>query len=76
MADAEELPLEIPWRDLSGPTLDNLIEEFVTRDGTDYGMQERDLESRKQDVQRQIERGEVWIAFDQTTQSVNLLRRR
>ena len=76
MDDADEQPLEIPWRDLSGSALDALIEEFVTRDGTDYGAQERDLASRKKDVQRQIERGEVWIAFDQNSQSVNLLRRR
>ena len=76
MADLEEEPIEIAWQDLSRPALDSLIEEFVTRDGTDYGTQERGLESRKQDVHRQLERGDVWIAFDQTTQSVNLLRRR
>lgn len=75
MADEEEQPLEISWRDLSASALDSLIEEFVTRDGTDYGAQEKDLASRKRDVRRQIEHGEVWIAFDQTSQSVNLLRR-
>ena len=75
MDDTQEDPVEISWRDLSTEALDGLIEEFVTRDGTDYGVAERDLASRKRDVQRQLERGEVWIAFDQTTQSVNLLRR-
>ena len=76
MADQEEQPLEIAWRDLSAAALDSLIEEFVTRDGTDYGAQEKDLATRKLDVQRQIERGDVWIAFDQSSQSVNLVRRR
>ena len=75
MADEEEQPLEISWRDLSASALDSLIEEFVTRDGTDYGAQEKDLASRKRDVRRQIEQGEVWIAFDEASQSVNLLRR-
>ena len=58
MADEEEQPLEISWRDLSASALDSLIEEFVTRDGTDYGAQEKDLASRKRDVRRQIEHGE------------------
>ena len=52
MADEEEQPLEISWRDLSASALDSLIEEFVTRDGTDYGAQEKDLASRKRDVRR------------------------
>lgn len=27
----------IPWQDLSPETLENLIESFVLREGTDYG---------------------------------------
>ncbi|WP_171489951.1 YheU family protein, partial [Acinetobacter baumannii] len=27
----------IPWQDLSPETLENLIERFVLREGTDYG---------------------------------------
>ena len=33
----------IPWQELSTETLDNLIESFVLREGTDYGMQEKTL---------------------------------
>ena len=31
------MPIIVPWKDLPPDTLHNLIEEFVTRDGTDYG---------------------------------------
>ncbi|MBG32243.1 MAG: hypothetical protein CL552_04000, partial [Alcanivorax sp.] len=34
------MPIIVPWKDLPADTLTNLIEEFVTRDGTDYGDQE------------------------------------
>ena len=33
----------IPWQDLDPETLDNLIESFVLREGTDYGEHERSL---------------------------------
>ncbi|SPZ01389.1 Uncharacterised protein family (UPF0270) [Proteus mirabilis] len=36
----------IPWQELSTETLDNLIESFVLREGTDYGMQEKTLEQK------------------------------
>ena len=36
----------IPWQDLAPETLENLIESFVLREGTDYGEQERTLEQK------------------------------
>ena len=32
----------IPWQDLSPETLENLIESFVLREGTDYGEHEHE----------------------------------
>jgi hypothetical protein len=34
---------DYPWQDLDPETLDNLIESFVLREGTDYGEHERSL---------------------------------
>ncbi|MEI8357470.1 MAG: YheU family protein, partial [Deltaproteobacteria bacterium] len=56
--------MQIPWTSLSPEALRGLVEEFVTRDGTDYGVRERSLEERMSDVLRQVERGEVAIVFD------------
>ena len=39
----------IPWQDLSPETLENLIESFVLREGTDYGEHERTLEQKVAD---------------------------
>ncbi|MSE19599.1 YheU family protein, partial [Pantoea agglomerans] len=49
----------IPWQQVSPETLENLIETFVLREGTDYGEQERSLIDKVADVRRQLETGEV-----------------
>ncbi|MDQ3034343.1 MAG: YheU family protein [Myxococcota bacterium] len=72
----DELPPDVvvPWERLSAAALRGVIEEFVTREGTEYGAQEVSLESKVAQVQRQLEREEVVVLFDGKTQSVNLVR--
>lgn len=70
-ADSPE-PIEIPHTALSPEALRGLVEEFVTRDGTDYGLRERTLDERVRDVMRQIERGDVKILFDPDSGTANL----
>lgn len=65
----------VPWQDISADALDNLIQEFVTRDGTDYGEHEVTLETKVAQVHRQLERGEVLVWFDDVTETVTLLTR-
>ena len=66
----------IPHEQLTPDALRGLIEEFITRDGTDYGEQEISLAQKVQQVERQMARGDVVIIFDATTESVSLLTRR
>jgi uncharacterized protein YheU (UPF0270 family) len=72
-ADPELEPVEVPYTALSADALRGLVEEFVTRDGTDYGVRERTLDDKIRDVMRQLERGEVKIMFDPASRSANLL---
>jgi hypothetical protein len=58
---------------LSALALSGLIEEFVTRDGTDYGATELSMEQKTAAIRRQLQRGEIVIVFDQQTESVSLL---
>ena len=71
--DVELEPVEVPASALSPDALRGLVVEFVTRDGTDYGVRERSLEDKVRDVLRQIERGEVKIMFDPASSSANLI---
>ena len=58
--DGQPERLEIPASRLSRDALDGLIEEFVTRDGTDYGAQEHTLEQKKNAVVRQLDPSDPW----------------
>jgi hypothetical protein len=66
----------IPHQQLSADALQGLIEEFITREGTDYGWEETSLASKVAQVRRQIEAGDVVIVFDMASESVSLLPRR
>ena len=65
--------VKIPVEALSPQALDGLIEEFVTRDGTDYGAEERTLDDKKDAVRRQLDSGDVAIVFDPETQTSNII---
>jgi uncharacterized protein len=63
----------IPWQELEVTTLENLIETFVLREGTDYGEHERSLEQKVADVRRQLERGDVVLVWSELHESVNIM---
>jgi len=65
--------IEVPPDALSPEALRALVEEFVTRDGTDYGAVERGLDAKVADVMRQLERGEVRIVFDPDSETTTLV---
>lgn len=69
-------PLLIPLHALDSDTLVRIIEEFVTREGTDYGPGNFSLPSKIQSVERQLQSGEAVILYDPTEQSVNIVTRR
>lgn len=66
-------PVQVPIERLSAEALDGLIEEFVTRDGTDYGLEESSLEEKKRAIRRQLERGDVVIVFEPDSETCNIV---
>ena len=67
--------MQVPWQQLSPDALRGLIEEFVTRDGTDYGEQEVPLEQRVAQVMAQLRRGEAQILFSENTGTCTIVSR-
>jgi uncharacterized protein YheU (UPF0270 family) len=51
-----------------------VIEEYVSREGTDYGLHEYSMADKVAQVRLQLERGIAWIDFDPDTQTCHLLR--
>ena len=66
--------MEIPYTELSRDALRGVIEEFVSREGTEYGQREYTLEDKINRVVRQLESGEVKLFFDEQSQTCNLVR--
>ncbi|MBT3410083.1 MAG: YheU family protein [Halieaceae bacterium] len=65
--------VQVPLNRLSGDVLQALLEEFVSRDGTDYGAVELTLEQKAGNLRRQLEREEVAILFDTESEQWDLV---
>jgi len=65
----------IPWQQLTPEALENLIESFVLREGTDYGEQERSLTQKVADVRRQLQSGEAVLVWSELHETVNIMPR-
>jgi uncharacterized protein YheU (UPF0270 family) len=65
---------EVPWTALSAGALRGVIEEFVSREGTDYGNTVYNIDQKVGHVQKQLEKGEAKIFYDHDTQTVNIVR--
>ena len=63
----------VPANMLSDDALRGMIEEFVTRDGTDYGEQEVSLKERVEEVRGQILTGKALIMFDSKTETTTII---
>lgn len=64
--------MQIPFTELSAETLEAVIEEFVTREGTEYGEHEVSLATKIEQVKAQLRRGEVVITFDPDSETCSL----
>lgn len=62
----------IPWQLLDEYTLNNIIESFILREGTDYGWEEKSLEEKKLDVKKQIELGQALIIWSELHETVDI----
>jgi uncharacterized protein YheU (UPF0270 family) len=63
----------IPYEQISADALQGLIEEFITREGTDYGETEVSLAQKAAQVKRQLTRGDIVIVFDSASESISIL---
>ena len=64
--------MEIPWQELSDAALTAVIEEFVTREGTEYGARDYSLAEKVAQVRNQLRRGKLGLDFDSGTGSCQL----
>ena len=62
----------IPYTKLSEEALRAIIEEYITREGTEYGVTEYTFEQKIEQIHQQLLQGEIKINFDIETETCNL----
>ena len=62
----------IPHQMLSPAALQGVIEAFVTREGTDYGVQDVPLATKVLQVRQQLDAGTAVLVYDEDTESCTI----
>ena len=65
--------IEVPYDQINPDTLRNMIQEFVSRDGADWGDAGCTLENKYEQVTKQLRDKKVKIVFDLTSQTANIV---
>jgi uncharacterized protein len=65
--------VEVPYKELDPDTLRKLIEEFIMREGTDYGKIEMDPDQKISMVVNQLKNGDAVLMWDTNLQSSNIV---
>ncbi|MEP0201890.1 MAG: YheU family protein [Halioglobus sp.] len=65
--------LEIPPARLQTDVLQALLEEFASRDGTDYGENETSLQEKVDALHRQLLLGDIKLLYDAASEQWDLL---
>lgn len=63
----------IPFTELGEDTLNNLIEQFVLQEGTEYGDHDISLDEKVIQVKQQLKSGEAVIVYSELHESVNIV---
>ena len=66
---------KISYDRLSNEALQGVIEEFVTRESTDYGAIEMTMEKKLSQVYQQLRSGTAFIVFDEKSQTCNIFHK-
>ena len=65
----------VPLQRLQADVLQALLEDFASRDGTDYGEREFTLDEKVERLQRQLRAGELQILYDVDSEQWDLVPR-
>lgn len=68
-------PLVVPIDALSSDALEGLIEEYVSRDGTDYGEMETPMYQRIAQIKRALRDNTAVVLFDSDSQTTHIAPR-
>ncbi|MCK3658302.1 hypothetical protein A4G18_06155 [Pasteurellaceae bacterium Pebbles2] len=62
----------IPWQELEEETLVNIVESFILREGTDYGVEELSLAEKTQNLLDQIRQGIAVVVWSELHETIDI----
>ena len=71
--EQQEEGLDVPYQQIDPETLRRIIQEFVSRDGADWGDTGCTLDDKVEQVLQQLLRMQVKVVFDLRSQTVNIV---
>ncbi|MCJ8293040.1 MAG: YheU family protein [Colwellia sp.] len=63
----------IPLEQLSNETLAAIIEDFILREGTEYGAEDITKQAKIDQVKKQLQQGSALLVYSELHESVNIL---
>jgi len=63
----------IPLEQLNADTLEAIIDDFILREGTDYGAIDTSKSDKVAQVRQQLEQGSALLVYSELHESVNIL---
>ena len=63
----------IPLEQLPHETLTAIIEDFILREGTEYGAEDVSKEAKISQVKKQLEQGHAVLVYSELHESINIL---
>ncbi|MDH2926248.1 YheU family protein [Lonepinella koalarum] len=62
----------IPWQALEEDTLVNIVESFILREGTDYGVEELSLAQKTENLLDQIRQQKAVIVWSELHETIDI----
>ncbi|MGX2975014.1 YheU family protein [Ursidibacter arcticus] len=62
----------IPWQSLEETTLNNILDSFILREGTDYGVIELSLVEKRERLLAQLKADQVVIVWSELHESLDI----
>ncbi|MFT2097199.1 YheU family protein [Marinomonas sp. 2405UD66-6] len=63
----------IPHGSLEASTLDTILDDIVSRDGTDYGEYDLSVEQKRKQALRALESGDAFLLFDTESETIKMV---
>lgn len=65
----------IPYDSLASDTLETILDDIVSRDGTDYGDYELSVAQKRQQALQSLKKGEAVLLFDTESETIKMVRK-